>query len=119
MKTTHRMSIVDGWSSSSVRVTYSYRGHTITRTYRTHDVRNKTHNGYWWAVKFKDGKSLHGLSRRADAKAAIDRFEAALSSSPASEVLSSAVSPHAEPHPAPSPVESLASRASGSVLEGR
>jgi len=75
---THKMTVTSGWVGSSTRVTYSYRGHTITRTYRSHDVRNKTHNGYWWDVKFSDGKSIHGLATRAAAKNAIDRFEDAL-----------------------------------------
>lgn len=72
----YRMTALSGWAQSKRR-TYSYRGQVITQEYRSHDVRNKTHNGYWWGVQFATGQSIHGLTTRAAAKAAIDRYEEA------------------------------------------
>lgn len=75
MNSKHPMVVIAGWPGISTRVTYAYRGHKITRTYRAHDVRNKTHNGYWYDVAFADGKGMHGLATKKDARSAIDRFE--------------------------------------------
>lgn len=72
------MRLVNGFDGVSQKLVYSYRGHEITRTYRNHDGRNKTHKGYWWSVAFLSGQGMHGLSRRMDAKDAIDRYETAL-----------------------------------------
>jgi hypothetical protein len=65
------MKLIAG-SPATNRRRHAYRGHVITQQYRTHDVRNKTHNGYWWGVEFVGGQSAHGLASRADAKALID-----------------------------------------------
>ena len=54
----------------SRRRKYSYRGKVIVQTYRTHDVRNKTHNGYSWEVEFRGGD--HGTRQKA--KASVDRL---------------------------------------------
>jgi predicted secreted protein len=75
MNPKYPMTVITGSPGITNRVVYGYRGHRITRSYRTHDVRNKTHNGYWYDVAFADGKGLHGLATQKDAKSAIDRYE--------------------------------------------
>lgn len=67
------MVLVDG-SPISRRRRYSYRGHFIVQTYRSHDVRNATHNGFDWHVEWATGGAAYpgGRANRANAKALID-----------------------------------------------
>ncbi len=55
---------------------YSYRGQIITQRYRSHDVRNKTHNGYEWGIEWKNQFAHKGsdiqIATRAKAKARVD-----------------------------------------------
>jgi hypothetical protein len=70
----HRMILVEGIVGVTTKVVYSYRGHTITRTYRTYDSGNQTHNGYWWSVAFVEGGGVPNRPTRKEAKAAVDRY---------------------------------------------
>lgn len=79
MKTSYHMKLIDG-SPASKRRKYIYRGHVITQEYRPHDVRNKTHNGYFWHVAFAGtDASRHNLATRKEAKHTIDLWENARS----------------------------------------
>lgn len=70
--TPYPMKLISGTAVSRKR-RWMYRGHTIVQTYRTHDVRNKTHRGYEWHVEFNDGTFEHPVGgTRLRAKAAID-----------------------------------------------
>jgi hypothetical protein len=69
------MTVIEGIAGMTATVVYDYRGHKITRTYRTHDARNQTHNGYWYAVSFKDGTSSHNRPTRKEAKELVNRYE--------------------------------------------
>jgi hypothetical protein len=71
MKPRHSMVLIEGSIMHRIRK-YSYRGHVIIQEYRSHDVRNATHKGYWWSVQFKDGTCTDRLPTRERAKAKVD-----------------------------------------------
>lgn len=69
----HSMTLVEGFRGISRKLVWEYRGQRIEQVYRTHDVRNKTHNGFAWHVLFNDGTVVQDLTR-AQAKARIDAW---------------------------------------------
>ncbi len=69
------MTVIEGIAGMTTKVVYDYRGHRITRTYRTYDSRNQTHNGYWYEVAFKDGTMSSKKPTRQQAKELVDLWE--------------------------------------------
>lgn len=67
----HKMTLVSGSVLHRRRV-WSYRGLNVIQTYNSHDVRNKTHNGFTWEVEWSFGQYSMPYRSREQAKRAID-----------------------------------------------
>ena len=70
MKNTQKL--IEGFPGISQRVKWAYRGYIIVQRFRSHDGRNKTHNGFDWEVLDPKGDTVYRTHLRKRAREYID-----------------------------------------------